>query len=64
MVEIIDSMLDVSRIDTNQLEIMPEKMQVDPVIEKVRKVFQSAFEERNISFTTTGLAEPASHLCR
>ena len=29
MVEVIDSMLDVSRIDTNQLEIMPEKMQVD-----------------------------------
>jgi signal transduction histidine kinase len=57
MVEIIDSMLDVSRIDTNQLEITPEKTHVDLVVEKVRKVFQSAFEERSISFITTGLAD-------
>jgi signal transduction histidine kinase len=57
MVEIIDSMLDVSRIDTHQLEIMPEKMQVDLVIEKVRTAFQPAFEERNLSFKTKGLTE-------
>jgi signal transduction histidine kinase len=57
MVEIIDSMLDVSRIDTHQLEIMPEEMQVDLVIEKVRTVFQPAFEERNICFKTKGLTE-------
>jgi len=56
MVEIIDSMLDVSRIDTNQLEIMPENMQIDLVIEKVRKVFESAFDERSISLMCTGLA--------
>jgi signal transduction histidine kinase len=57
MVEIIDSMLDVSRIDTNQLEIMSEKMQVDLLIEKVRAAFQPAFEERNICFKTKGLTE-------
>jgi signal transduction histidine kinase len=57
MVEIIDSMLDVSRIDTHQLEIMPEKIQVDLVVEKVRTVFQPAFEERNICFKTKGLTE-------
>lgn len=57
MVEIIDSMLDVSRIDTHQLEIMPEKMQVDLVIEKVRTVFQSAFEERDLSLSTKGLTD-------
>jgi signal transduction histidine kinase len=57
MVEIIDSMLDVSRIDTHQLEIMPERMQVDLVIEKVRTVFQSAFEERDISLKTKGLTD-------
>jgi signal transduction histidine kinase len=55
MVEIIDSMLDVSRIDTNQLAITPSKMKIVLIIEKVRKVFGSAFEERNISFMTTGL---------
>jgi signal transduction histidine kinase len=52
MVEIIDSMLDVSRIDTNQLEVMPEETQVSMIVEKVRRVFQSAFEERKISFTS------------
>ena len=57
MVEIINSMLDVSRIDTNQLEIMPKKILVDRVIEKVRTVFQSAFEERNISLEVMGLTD-------
>ncbi len=57
MIEIINSMLDVSRIDTKQLEIIPEKMQIDLVIEKVRTVFQSAFEDRHISFKTKGLTE-------
>ena len=57
MVEIIDSMLDISRIDTHQLEIMPEKMQPGLVIEKIREVFEFAFEERNICLKTTGLAD-------
>jgi signal transduction histidine kinase len=57
MVEIINSMLDVSRIDTNQLEIIPKKILVELVMEKVRTVFQSAFEERNISFEETGLTD-------
>jgi signal transduction histidine kinase len=57
MVEIIDNMLDVSRIDTNQLEIMLSDIEIQPVIEKVKNVSQSALEERKISLTTTGLAE-------
>jgi signal transduction histidine kinase len=57
MVEIIDNMLDVSRIDTNQLEMMLSDMEIQPVIEKVRNVFQQALGERKISLTTTGLAD-------
>ena len=57
MVEIINSMLDVSRIDTNQLEVMPKKILVESVIEKVRTVFQPAVEERNISLESIGLAD-------
>jgi signal transduction histidine kinase len=57
MVEIIDNMLDVSRIDTNQLEMTLADVEMQPVIEKVRNVFQSALEDRKISLTTTGLAE-------
>ena len=52
MVEIIDSMLDVSRIDNNQLEVMPEEMQVSRLVEKVTRVFQSVLAERKISFTS------------
>ena len=57
MVEIIDNMLDVSRIDTNQLEIMPSQIEINPVIEKVNNVFQAALQERDISLTTTGVAD-------
>jgi signal transduction histidine kinase len=57
MVEIIDNMLDVSRIDTNQLEMMLSDIEIQPVVEKVRNVFQSALEERKISLTTSGLAD-------
>jgi signal transduction histidine kinase len=57
MVEIIDNMLDVSRIDTNQLEMMLSDMEIQPVIEKVGIVFQQALRERKISLTTTGLAD-------
>ena len=46
IVEIIDNMLDVSRIDTNQLEAMSVPMEIEPIIEKVKKTFQTAFEER------------------
>jgi signal transduction histidine kinase len=57
MIEIIDSMLDVSRIDTNQLEMMPAQMEIQPVLERVHKVFQSSLEERKISLMMLGLAE-------
>lgn len=54
MVEIIDSMLDVSRIDTKQLEIMPALIQLDAVIQRVQKTFATAFEERHIKFIVNG----------
>jgi signal transduction histidine kinase len=57
MVEIIDSMLDVSRIDTNQLELTPSEMEIQLVLEKVRKFFQPALQERQIGLTITGLAD-------
>jgi signal transduction histidine kinase len=56
IVEIIDNMLDVSRIDTNQLEAMSIPMEIEPVIEKVQKTFKSAFEERKIHFTAEGFS--------
>jgi signal transduction histidine kinase len=62
MIEIIDSMLDISRIETNQLDLMPENIQVDLLIVKVNKAFESALAERNISLTTIGLTDlPSIH---
>ena len=55
MVEILDSMLDVSRIDTHQLELTHSDMEIPPVFEKVHKVFQPALEERDISLSVSGL---------
>jgi signal transduction histidine kinase len=57
MVEIIDNMLDVSRIDTNQLELMPAEMEIQPLLEKVSSMFEAALLERNISLRSTGLAD-------
>ena len=57
MAEIIDSMLDVSRIDSNLLEVMPSKAEIGPVIEKVEDVFRLALEERKLCFNTERLAD-------
>jgi signal transduction histidine kinase len=62
MVEIIDNMLDVSRIDSNLLEISPGEAHIERIIEKVRKSFALAFEERKIKFKTHGLSDlPVIH---
>jgi signal transduction histidine kinase len=57
MAEVIDSMLDVSRIDTNMLEVMPIKTEIGPVIEKVESVFRTALEERELCFSTEALPD-------
>ncbi len=55
MAEIIDSMLYISRIDTNQLDLMSSETDIPLMIEKVEKTFQAALQEREVSLTTTGL---------
>jgi signal transduction histidine kinase len=57
MVDIIDNLLDVSRIDSNLLEVMATDVEIKELIEKAEKTFKSSFEERKITFTTDGLAE-------
>lgn len=55
MTEVVDSMLDVSRIDSNSLVLRKTSMQVEPVVVKVQKEFASAFAERKIQFSMEGL---------
>jgi len=65
MAEVIDSMLDVSRIDTNMLEVLPSRAEVRSIIEKVENAFCSALKERELCFNTEGLANlPVLHADR
>ncbi len=55
MVEVIDSMLDVSRIDNNELNVTPSEIEIHPLIEKVRKTFDNSLVERKLKFITDDL---------
>ena len=56
MVEVIDGMLDVTRIDSNLLDVRYARVQLDQVIEKVRAGFEEALEERNLNLHEEGLS--------
>ena len=56
MVDIIDNLLDVSRIDSNLLEVMSTDVEIKELIEKAEKTFKASFEERKMIFTKEGLA--------
>ncbi|MBL8091916.1 MAG: HAMP domain-containing protein [Anaerolineales bacterium] len=55
MSDVVDSMLDVSRIDSDALFLRKTSIEIQPVINKVHRTFESAFEERNLKFKTEGL---------
>jgi signal transduction histidine kinase len=55
MTDIVDSMLDVSRIDSNTLFLRKTGLQISLVIKKVNKGFEKAFKERNIQMTVDSL---------
>lgn len=57
MTDVVDSMLDVSRIDNNALIVRRISIQIDAVIKKVNKGFADALYERNISLDVDGLDE-------
>ena len=57
MTDTVESMLDVSRIDSNTLFLRKTDLRIDLLIRKVNKGFEKAFEERNISMNTEGLRD-------
>lgn len=57
MTDVVESMLDVSRIDSDALFLRKIGLQVEPIIQKVRKGFVQALDERNIKLETKGLEE-------
>jgi signal transduction histidine kinase len=57
MTDVVNSMLDVSRIDSNALNLRKTGLQVDQLVSKVYKGFSKAMEERKIDFDMRGLAD-------
>jgi signal transduction histidine kinase len=55
MQEIVGSMLDVSRIDSKILKILPEDTNLGVVLARVYKVFRDALQERNLSLGIQGV---------
>lgn len=55
MTEIVGSMLDVSRIDSNTLKMLPEETNLGVVIARVYKVFKEGLQERNLSLNVQGI---------
>ena len=57
MVDIVDNLLDASRIDSNLLEIAASDVEIVKLVEKAEKIFKESLEERKIAFSTDGIAE-------
>jgi signal transduction histidine kinase len=57
MTQVVDSMLDVSRIDNKALVLRKTSVSMEVLIGKVNKEFAQAFHERHIKIDTVGLNE-------
>ena len=55
MEEIVNSMLDVSKIDSKTLKLSQTTSKLSFIIAKARKPFEAALKERNLELTTEGL---------
>lgn len=52
--EIVESMLDVAKIDNRELEISPQPIALAPVIERVMSTFAQTVQERNLKVEAFG----------
>jgi signal transduction histidine kinase len=55
MAEIINNMLDITRIDSKMLNVVPTELQINQVVEKAYRTFKSALVERDLTFKTIDL---------
>ncbi len=55
MAEVVNSMLDVSRIDNKTLKILPENVHIAQVIARVQKTFGESLKERNLTLIKDGI---------
>ena len=57
MQEVVNSMLDISRIDSKMLKALPDKASLASILQRVEKTFQAAWDERKLKFVTAGISE-------
>jgi signal transduction histidine kinase len=57
MQEVVNSMLDISRIDSKMLKALPDKTSLAAILKRVEKTFQAAWKERKLAFSTAGISE-------
>jgi signal transduction histidine kinase len=55
MIEIVNSMLDVSKIDSKTLEVHPDQVVLRSIISQVQMTFQAALKERKLALIVIGL---------
>ncbi|MDX9991857.1 MAG: ATP-binding protein [Anaerolineales bacterium] len=56
MQEVVNSMLDISRIDSKMLKALPDKASLASILQRVEKTFRAAWSERKLIFVTDGVA--------
>lgn len=57
MQEVVNSMLDISRIDSKMLKAVPDRASLAAILQRVEKTFHAAWSERKLRLVTTGLSE-------
>jgi signal transduction histidine kinase len=55
MTEVVSNMLDVSRIDSKILKLVPEEMNIGVIISRVYTTFKEALQERHLSLSVQGV---------
>jgi len=63
MEAVVNDMLDVSKIDSQALQVSRSKQKMDLIIGKVQRFFKTALKERNLNLSVQGLETlPAVHV--
>lgn len=57
MQEVVNSMLDISRIDSKMLKAVPDRASLAAILQRVEKTFHAAWDERKLTLVTSGLAD-------
>jgi signal transduction histidine kinase len=57
MAEIVNNMLDVTRIDSNMLRPVQDNVQISPIMERVAETFETALQERKLTLVLDKLDE-------